>query len=122
MLPQPLPSALPQLAVSFQQFVYGTSGGNTPSRVLSLDNLAQLGGTPAILLSKGEKLTFNMLRCSIRLAKGRSRTIFDGLQAFILDSVDPFVSGGPGDLISATQLTHRPLATRVVAIELLTLF
>jgi hypothetical protein len=28
---------------------------------------------------------------------------------------------GPGDLISGAQLAHRPLATRVVALEMLTL-
>ena len=44
------------------------------------------------------------------------------IEGFILDPVNPFASGGPGDLISVTQLAHRPLAACVVAVKLLTLF
>jgi hypothetical protein len=89
--------------------------------MLSLDDLPKLGCTPTILLAKREDLALDTFRRSIRVTKGRTRPIFDGLQALIFNPVDPFVSGGPGDLISVTQLTHRPLATRVVAIELLAL-
>jgi hypothetical protein len=121
-LPESFAAALPQLAVSFQQFVYCASGRNMPSRMLSLDDLPKLRCAPAILLSKREDLALDALRRSVRVTKWRTRAIFDGLQAFILDPVNPFVSGGPGDLVSVTQFTHRPLATRVVAIELLTLF
>jgi hypothetical protein len=88
----------------------------------SLDNLSKFGCTPTVLLSKRQDLALHALRRLVRMAKWRSRSVFDGLQAFILDSVNPFVSGGPRNLISVTQLTHRPLATRVVAMELLTLF
>jgi hypothetical protein len=61
------------------------------------------------MISKGPYLTLDAIRRSIRLVKRRSGVIFDSVEAFILDPVDPFVSGGPGDLISITQLTHRPL-------------
>ena len=52
---------------------------------------------------------------------GGPEAIFDRLQALGLNAVDPLVAGGPGDLITVTQFAHRPLATRVVAIEMLTL-
>ena len=55
--------------------------------MLSFDDLAQLGGTPAILLSKGEDLTLDAFRRSVRLTKRRSRAVFDGLQTFTLDPV-----------------------------------
>jgi hypothetical protein len=60
-------------------------------------------------------------RRSIRLVQWRPGAIVNSLEAFILDRVEPFVSGGRGDPISITRLTHRPPATRIVAVELLTL-
>jgi hypothetical protein len=43
------------------------------------------------------------------------------VQTLGLEPVDPLVVGEPRDLVSVTQIAHRPLATRVVSIEMLTL-
>jgi hypothetical protein len=109
------------MAVSIQDLVDRTSGRKASAWMPSLQDLAQLGGPPAVLLSKREDLTFDVFGRSVRMAIGGPRAVLDRLQAFNLDPVDPLVTGGPRDLVSVTQFAHRPLATRVVAIEVLTL-
>jgi hypothetical protein len=109
------------MAVSIQDLVHRTPGWKAPARMSFLEDFTQLGGSPAVLLSKHQDLAFNVLRCSVRMAVGSPGTVFDRLQALGLDAVDPLVAGGPRDLISVTQFAHRPLAIRVVAIEMLTL-
>jgi len=117
-LPAPI---LSKMAVSIQDLVDRTSGRKASTRMPSLQDLAQLGGSPVVLLSKQQDLALDVFRRSVRMAIGSPRAVIDRLQALRLDPVDPLVAGGPGDLISVTQLAHRPLATRVVAIEMLTL-
>jgi len=123
MLPAPAAPVLAELAVAIQHSVDGTPGRKVASqRMSSLEDLEKLLGAPAVLRAQGQDLPLDGLGGSIGVHRGRPRSVFGALSALMPDPLDPLVAGGPGDPIAAAQLAHRPLATLVVAMKLLTLF
>ena len=72
-------SVLSKLTVPIQDLVDGAPGWNAPTRMPSLQDLAQLGGTPAVLLSKYQNLTLDVFGNSVRMPIGSPGAVIDRL-------------------------------------------
>jgi hypothetical protein len=82
-------------AVRVQDLAHGTSGRKTPTRVPSLHDPQQPGRPPAGLLSKGQDLTLDVFRPSVRMAIRSPGAVIDRLQALRLRSIEG-ASAAPG--------------------------